>query len=283
MPVPCRWGSVRAGNLGGPWGSPSRGGPSWGMLLQGPPDAWGHWRVLGGDRAGWGVALARGDMQGVLGGVQQVLGSPQDFGRVPAISRHSGGMSEGSLGIAGRLGGHVRCHGGVRKPLWISGEFLGVWGVFEARDGPGSPRGFLGVPEGLLPTLPLPTAMLAGYNGTIFAYGQTSSGKSHPMEVRGPGGLGEGQHPLGPGTPWVLTTTPPTPQGKLHDPQQMGIIPRVAPRHLQPHLLHGQDPRVPRQGGDWEGLGAVGGVGGRVSTPPPHPDTPNSLQLGFFL
>ncbi|KAM6188944.1 LOW QUALITY PROTEIN: kinesin heavy chain-like [Sarcoramphus papa] len=41
-------------------------------------------------------------------------------------------------------------------------------------------------------------AMLATYNGTIFAYGQMSSGKSHPM------------------------------QGKLHDPQQMGIIPRIA-------------------------------------------------------
>ncbi|XP_009281153.1 PREDICTED: kinesin heavy chain-like [Aptenodytes forsteri] len=38
--------------------------------------------------------------------------------------------------------------------------------------------------------------VLAGYNGTIFAYGQTSSGKTHTME--------------------------------LHDPQQMGIIPRIA-------------------------------------------------------
>lgn len=25
--------------------------------------------------------------------------------------------------------------------------------------------------------------MLSGYNGTIFAYGQTSSGKTHTMEV----------------------------------------------------------------------------------------------------
>ncbi|XP_038170694.1 kinesin heavy chain isoform X1 [Arvicola amphibius] len=40
--------------------------------------------------------------------------------------------------------------------------------------------------------------VLAGYNGTIFAYGQTSSGKTHTME------------------------------GKLHDPQMMGIIPRIA-------------------------------------------------------
>ena len=28
------------------------------------------------------------------------------------------------------------------------------------------------------------TDVLAGYNGTIFAYGQTSSGKTHTMEVR---------------------------------------------------------------------------------------------------
>lgn len=40
--------------------------------------------------------------------------------------------------------------------------------------------------------------VLAGYNGTIFAYGQTASGKTHTME------------------------------GKLHDPQGMGIIPRIA-------------------------------------------------------
>ncbi|XP_034034880.1 kinesin heavy chain-like [Thalassophryne amazonica] len=40
--------------------------------------------------------------------------------------------------------------------------------------------------------------VLDGYNGTIFAYGQTSSGKTHTME------------------------------GKLHDPHLMGIIPRIA-------------------------------------------------------
>ncbi|XP_072542619.1 kinesin heavy chain [Salminus brasiliensis] len=40
--------------------------------------------------------------------------------------------------------------------------------------------------------------VLEGYNGTIFAYGQTSSGKTHTME------------------------------GKLHDPDLMGIIPRIA-------------------------------------------------------
>ncbi|XP_037618397.1 kinesin heavy chain-like [Sebastes umbrosus] len=40
--------------------------------------------------------------------------------------------------------------------------------------------------------------VLGGYNGTIFAYGQTSSGKTHTME------------------------------GKLHDQQLMGIIPRIS-------------------------------------------------------
>ncbi|KAI5628565.1 kinesin heavy chain, partial [Silurus asotus] len=40
--------------------------------------------------------------------------------------------------------------------------------------------------------------VLDGYNGTIFAYGQTSSGKTHTME------------------------------GNLHDPNHMGIIPRIA-------------------------------------------------------
>ncbi|XP_077435535.1 kinesin heavy chain-like isoform X2 [Vanacampus margaritifer] len=40
--------------------------------------------------------------------------------------------------------------------------------------------------------------VLEGYNGTIFAYGQTSSGKTHTME------------------------------GQLHDPRLMGVIPRIA-------------------------------------------------------
>uniref|UniRef100_A0A673GXW0 Kinesin-like protein n=1 Tax=Sinocyclocheilus rhinocerous TaxID=307959 RepID=A0A673GXW0_9TELE len=44
----------------------------------------------------------------------------------------------------------------------------------------------------------LSTDVLDGYNGTIFAYGQTSSGKTYTME------------------------------GKLHDPDGRGIIPRIA-------------------------------------------------------
>ncbi|KAM4609395.1 kinesin heavy chain [Polymixia lowei] len=47
--------------------------------------------------------------------------------------------------------------------------------------------------------------VLGGYNGTIFAYGQTSSGKTHTME------------------------------GKLHDIQLMGIIPRIA-RDIFDHI-----------------------------------------------
>ncbi|CAL8267017.1 unnamed protein product [Lota lota] len=47
--------------------------------------------------------------------------------------------------------------------------------------------------------------VLGGYNGTIFAYGQTSSGKTHTME------------------------------GKLHDHQLMGIIPRIA-RDIFDHI-----------------------------------------------
>uniref|UniRef100_A0A8B9YNU0 Kinesin-like protein n=1 Tax=Bos mutus grunniens TaxID=30521 RepID=A0A8B9YNU0_BOSMU len=44
--------------------------------------------------------------------------------------------------------------------------------------------------------------VLEGYNGTIFAYGQTSSGKTHTMEVM-----------------FLIS--------KLHDPEGMGIIPRI--------------------------------------------------------
>uniref|UniRef100_A0A4W6BWT1 Kinesin-like protein n=1 Tax=Lates calcarifer TaxID=8187 RepID=A0A4W6BWT1_LATCA len=47
--------------------------------------------------------------------------------------------------------------------------------------------------------------VLGGYNGTIFAYGQTSSGKTHTME------------------------------GNLHDPCLMGIIPRIA-RDIFDHI-----------------------------------------------
>ncbi|XP_054470786.1 kinesin heavy chain-like, partial [Anoplopoma fimbria] len=47
--------------------------------------------------------------------------------------------------------------------------------------------------------------VLGGYNGTVFAYGQTSSGKTHTME------------------------------GSLHDPRLMGIIPRIS-RDIFDHI-----------------------------------------------
>uniref|UniRef100_A0A3Q1IGM0 Kinesin-like protein n=1 Tax=Anabas testudineus TaxID=64144 RepID=A0A3Q1IGM0_ANATE len=56
--------------------------------------------------------------------------------------------------------------------------------------------------------------VLGGYNGTIFAYGQTSSGKTHTMEV---------QYITANGFHLQNHT-----DGKLHDPQLMGIIPRIA-------------------------------------------------------
>ncbi|XP_072539623.1 kinesin heavy chain-like isoform X2 [Salminus brasiliensis] len=52
--------------------------------------------------------------------------------------------------------------------------------------------------------------VLSGYNGTIFTYGQTSSGKTHTME------------------------------GRLHDPQMMGIIPRIA-RDIFDHIYSMQE------------------------------------------
>uniref|UniRef100_A0A8K9WQE7 Kinesin-like protein n=1 Tax=Oncorhynchus mykiss TaxID=8022 RepID=A0A8K9WQE7_ONCMY len=56
--------------------------------------------------------------------------------------------------------------------------------------------------------------VLGGYNGTIFAYGQTSSGKTHTMEVMYIEQCD------------VMYCSPS--QGKLHDPQLMGIIPRIS-------------------------------------------------------
>ena len=76
--------------------------------------------------------------------------------------------------------------------------------------------------------------VLSGYNGTIFAYGQTSSGKTHTME------------------------------GIIDDPNMQGIIPRYSislkftsshllllqdcQRHLQSYLFNGREPWVPHQG-----------------------------------
>uniref|UniRef100_A0AAR2KJI8 Kinesin-like protein n=1 Tax=Pygocentrus nattereri TaxID=42514 RepID=A0AAR2KJI8_PYGNA len=57
--------------------------------------------------------------------------------------------------------------------------------------------------------------VLDGYNGTIFAYGQTSSGKTHTMECFFTHCVNS-----------CLFVS--SAQGKLHDPNSMGIIPRIA-------------------------------------------------------
>ena len=90
------------------------------------------------------------------------------------------------------------------------------------------------------------TDVLSGYNGTIFAYGQTSSGKTHTME------------------------------GIIDDPNMQGIIPRYTislqlllshllilqdcQRHLQSYLFNGREPWVPHQGVLlWDLLGQMPG------------------------
>lgn len=77
--------------------------------------------------------------------------------------------------------------------------------------------------------------VLGGYNGTIFAYGQTSSGKTHTMEV---GLIRIPQirtylfyccHDVfSQGSCWSV-------QGNLHEPQLMGIIPRIS-RDIFDHI-----------------------------------------------
>uniref|UniRef100_A0AAX7UEX6 Kinesin-like protein n=1 Tax=Astatotilapia calliptera TaxID=8154 RepID=A0AAX7UEX6_ASTCA len=70
--------------------------------------------------------------------------------------------------------------------------------------------------------------VLCGYNGTIFAYGQTSSGKTHTMEVN----FLLMKYIKLEFTVWLCLTCNYMHnfllQGKLHDPHQMGIIPRIA-------------------------------------------------------
>lgn len=75
------------GLVGGPLGGVLAGEPSSGDI-QIHGDIGGFWEMIG---PGWGVTLAGGHAQGVPGGVQQVLGSLQDFGGVTAIFRGPGG------------------------------------------------------------------------------------------------------------------------------------------------------------------------------------------------
>ena len=60
--------------------------------------------------------------------------------------------------------------------------------------------------------LPIVKDVLAGFNGTMFAYGQTASGKTHTME------------------------------GVLHDPKMMGIIPRIVDDIFQ--HIYGMDESI---------------------------------------
>lgn len=85
----------------------------------------------------------------------------------------------------------------------------------------------------LLPPLsPSLVDVLEGYNGTIFAYGQTSSGKTHTMEVscRNRGAAG---HPCRTNFKCIIMSQRFSgfffffSQGNLHDPDGMGIIPRI--------------------------------------------------------
>lgn len=90
------------------------------------------------------------------------------------------------------------------------------------------------------------TDVLGGYNGTIFAYGQTSSGKTHTMEV------------------WSLTISifvwascwvcftesmlvfP----GEPPQPSSDGNHPSDCPGHFWPHLFDGRKLGVSHQGND---------------------------------
>lgn len=193
-----------------------------------------------------GVTLAGG-----YGGCPGALEGPCRIfffcgGNVTAMSRVSEGVCEVSRVLWGSWRLPQVTWGGSGSPRRSQGCPWGFGGVLGCLSGFGGPWG---VPAHPHP----PPDVLAGYNGTIFAYGQTSSGKTHTMEVRGPGGgLWGGQHPLGPGTP--LGAHPPsTPRpGQTARPAADGHHPPHRPGHLQPHLLHGREPGVPHQGGDRE-------------------------------
>ena len=104
MPVPCRWGRVRAGNLGGPWGGPSRGFLAGGCFSRDP------------------------QMHGVIGGCWEVIGQVGGW-------RWQGEMCRGSLGVSSRSWGLRRTLGGSLQSPGILGVCVrGPWallGVLE--------------------------------------------------------------------------------------------------------------------------------------------------------
>lgn len=80
--------------------------------------------------------------------------------------------------------------------------------------------------------------VLEGYNGTIFAYGQTSSGKTHTMEVT-----------------WMFThwgvfmmfSHRSSPTGEPPQSRHDGNHSQNCSRHLQSHPFHGWEPGVTYQ------------------------------------
>lgn len=71
--------------------------------------------------------------------------------------------------------------------------------------------------------------VLGGYNGTIFAYGQTSSGKTHTMEVSVCAHVCVCACGMSRFLCCIFV------QGNLHNSQLMGIIPRIA-RDIFDHI-----------------------------------------------
>lgn len=101
--------------------------------------------------------------------------------------------------------------------------------------------------------------VLCGYNGTIFAYGQTSSGKTHTMEVQicvfchhfyhiiiiiwNISSLLRAIHLLLPAVTLWLSIS-----GQAPRPSPDGHYSSHCWGHFQPHLCHGWKPRIPHQG-----------------------------------
>ena len=90
--------------------------------------------------------------------------------------------------------------------------------------------------------------VLGGYNGTIFAYGQTSSGKTHTMEVWRWNiiqGSCAGFYSVC--LKWIKSTIY-HPTGQTARPPKYGHHPEDCWRYLQPYLHHGWKPGVSHQG-----------------------------------
>lgn len=133
-------------------------------------------------------------------------------------------MSQGSLGITGSRGCNLKSLGGVRKPLGSQGSPSGSGGAMRSLR-------VLGVPKGLLPTLTPPHRCAGWVQRHHLCLRADIIGQNPHHGGEGTGGeVWEGGISAPPG-PWHALGAhphPAPPQGKLHDPQQMGIIPRIA-------------------------------------------------------